>query len=76
MNLFDDIPVHAHDEVFTDVLLRQGFVSSGSSRLVSQRRPINLIVRHMTNGCYCSGAWLAFGLKAELSAISVQAIMC
>ena len=38
INLFDDIPTYTGGEIFTDVLLRQAFVSSGSSRLVSLRR--------------------------------------
>jgi cupin 2 domain-containing protein len=41
MNLFDDIPAHAHDEVFTDVLLRKGvrierIISSGQSTPADQ----------------------------------------
>ena len=38
INLFDDMPTYTGGEIFTDVLLRQAFVSSGSSRLVSLRR--------------------------------------
>jgi hypothetical protein len=57
------------------VLARQGVLLSGSSRRVSLRRPIDLTVRVMTNGCYFSRAWPAFVLTAKMSAIFILATM-
>ena len=73
INLFDDIPTYTGGEIFTDVLLRQAFVSSGSSRLVSPRRWINHIVKDMTNGSCSSPARRVSALRAKVSVIFVRA---
>ena len=75
INLFDDIPTYTGGEIFTDVLLRQAFVSSGSSRLVSSRWRISPFVRDMTNGSYSSPGLQASALRAKMSATFVRVTM-
>jgi hypothetical protein len=76
INLLDDLPARTNDEEFTELLARQGMRIERSSQLVSLRRPIDLTVRVMTNGCYSLPAWPGFASRAKMSATSAPATMC
>jgi hypothetical protein len=75
VNLFDDLPARADEEIVTELLCARMCGSSGSSRLVSPRRQINHIIRTMMNGSCSSPARRVYGSRVKASVTFVQATM-
>ena len=75
INLFHDVPARAHEEIVTELLVRKGVRSSGSSPLGSPRQQINHMIRIMMNGSCFSPARRVCGSKAKESVIFVRVTM-
>ena len=73
INLFDDLPARAPEEIVTELLLRKGVRIDGSFPPASPRRQTNHTIRTMMNGSCSSPARRVCGSTVKASATFVQA---